>query len=83
MKLPQEFLEAAHQEEVEEIMERGVKLGHFERKIGRRSVKSYRSPPGRGLGRGGGGRVERMEPMAQDGPGGPASPCSWSCDDRR
>jgi hypothetical protein len=45
MKLPQEFLDAAHQEEVEEILERGVKLGHFERKIDRRGVKSYRITP--------------------------------------
>jgi hypothetical protein len=50
MKLPQEFLEAAHQEEVEEIMERGVKLGHFERKIDRRGVKSYRITPWARLG---------------------------------
>jgi DNA-binding PadR family transcriptional regulator len=48
MKVPQGFLKAAHQEEIdqiEEILERGVKLGHFERKIDRRGVKSYRITP--------------------------------------
>jgi hypothetical protein len=45
MKTRDEFLEAAHREEIEEILEEGVKLGHFERKIDRRGVKSYRITP--------------------------------------
>jgi hypothetical protein len=45
MKLPKEFLEAAHQEESRKSMETGVALGHFERKIDRRGMKSYRITP--------------------------------------